>query len=653
MELFTKGELNVQAFDEGIRKATEEFSSVIFEVAQKQSPCIQSTHFLIALAVIPDGVTAKFLSKQGFLPEQWRTGLLACAPTDANCLPPTTLSQDYFDDTALKMLQTAEDHRVRYNKPTISEGALLVSALQHVTSEVKDLFVQAGIDLDEWCSEIERSIQPVTPTQVFGEDPPGALLLESFTPAARKVLKLVRSETQALGHTMADPRHLLLALTLTDGGLTQYALRRQGVTPRRVQEGVMLSLRRTVSRKRTSFEFDSDHFQPLVRRILKLSGDLAARDSSDKVGESHILRSFLSVETVARRILSDEGVDIDGLSRVVEGYCDLEQTEQEIDTDTCEIGDVESIRDYMRSRLVGQDEAIQRILPYVQRSRFGFSIPGRPVGVFLFCGPSGSGKTEMAKALAASVYGSEENLVFLEMGQFNSRESINVFVGAPPGYVGYGEGKLTNGLRDKPQSVVLIDEVEKAHNLVLDALLRFLDEGRIDDPAGPVRDGSQCIVVLTSNVAARELNELWTTIEGVPNWRAVVRRKLRELFEQHKFRLEFLNRVDELILFRKLKAADYAEIARRLLVGYLGRLENERQIHVEYQNVCEAIGTYCEQVDEGARGAHRLVMSMVITPVIDYTLRHQLRPPIQLHVMGRCDTGALDCEPYGVVRLVT
>src|SRR5207248_9239326 len=138
-------------------------------------------------------------------------------------------------------------------------------------------------------------------------------------------------------------------------------------------------------------------------------------------------------------------------------------------------------------------------------------------------------KTELAKTLAHAVYGSPENLIFLEMGQFNAPESMNIFVGAPPAYVGYGEGKLTNGLRDKPRAVVLFDEVEKAHARVLDALLRFLDEGRIDDPAGPVRDGSQCLVILTSNVGAQQLSELGKQVDASrSNARGLMRDQLRK-----------------------------------------------------------------------------------------------------------------------------
>jgi ATP-dependent Clp protease ATP-binding subunit ClpC len=361
--------------------------------------------------------------------------------------------------------------------------------------------------------------------------------------------------------------------------------------------------------------------------------------------EPHLLRGLLTVESQGRQLLSDEKANLLELRQTAERYGVPEEQEEETT-----IADISTVRDRLLRRLVGQEDAIKRILPYVQRMRFGFTTPGRPVGVFLFCGQSGSGKTEMAKELARAVYGSEENLVFLEMGQFNSRESMNIFVGAPPGYVGYGEGKLTNGLRDKPRSVVLFDEVEKAHTKVLDALLRFLDEGKIDDPAGPVRDGSQCIAILTSNVGANELSKLWDDVAASPDWRSIIRAKLRHAFEKQEFRPEFLNRVDEIILFRTLTKENYTEIARRLLERDLQRLRVEKGIDVtDTSGVAESIGAYCYSIGEGARAAQRLTQAVVITPIIQFVLEKACESPVRLKVKAvRLNEGP-DSEPAGVV----
>ena len=409
----------------------------------------------------------------------------------------------------------------------------------------------------------------------------------------------------------------------------------------------MLSLRSRARRVRSTAPLDRPHMQALLQRVLARAGEVTGRDHAPRIAESHLLRAFLAMDSAARGILESEKVNLAALTQAAERF-DLSDEKEE---EPFQMADIKVVRERMQQRLVGQDDSIERILPYVQRMRFGFSTPGRPVGVFLFCGQSGSGKTEMAKELARAVYGSEENLIFLEMGQFNAPESMNIFVGAPPGYIGYGEGKLTNGLRDKPRAVVLFDEVEKAHPRVLDALLRFIDEGRIDDPAGPLRDGGQCLVILTSNVGAEDLSKLWREIAGNPNWRTVLRKRLREEFRKHEFRIEFLNRLDEIILFRTLERQDYREIAQRVLEGELERLRRERKIHVTLEaNVAASIGDYCDQIAEGARAVRRLAQSVVITPVIDFVVRNSCSPPVNLKVRAVRESPDPDCEPAGSVE---
>lgn len=644
MDLFVDGKLNTQAFDVDVRQGTHDLSGVLLATAQTQSGIIESTHFLIAVSKISGGVTQKDLARLGLTVAEWESGLSACAQRSPSDLPPAHIIKSCLHESAAATLDAAQSLCLRHNLLRIGEPVLLLSALRHVTPAVRQLCQNTEIDLENWCEEIESNFTPVEPLPVFNEN--GELITDSFSPVAKKMLGLMRSETESLGYHVADPRHLLLALLGVEGGVTQYGLYHQGLTPRRIHEAVTLSLRSKAKRTRSTIALKRDGLQPILQHILSRSGELTGSGRSSKIGEPHLLRAFLLVESAARRILEVERVNVAGLCELAEGY----NTNDEEDDDHS-VADIQTVRERLRLRIVGQDGAIERILPYIQRMRFGFTTPGRPVGVFLFCGQSGSGKTEMAKELARAVYGSEENLIFLEMGQFNSPESMNIFVGAPPGYVGYGEGKLTNGLRDKPRAVVLFDEVEKAHTKVLDALLRFLDEGRIEDPAGPVRDGSECMVVLTSNVGADDLSLLWDRLEGARNWRAEIRKRLRDEFKKHNFRPEFLNRVDEIILFRTLTKADYSEIACRLLKRDLERLRKERQIDVTtHPGVCQEIGAYCAEVSEGARAAQRLTQSVVITPVIDFVLQNSCDPPVSLMVRAEFGTGDPDCEPTGIVE---
>jgi ATP-dependent Clp protease ATP-binding subunit ClpA len=627
MDIMLNGKLNLQAFEMKLRQGTHDMNDALAAAAKTLSAAIESTHFLMALARIPGGITQKSLARLHLTTEQWESGLAGCAETLDGQQPPAHITAASLHESARKMLDAAKGYCAQYNLDHINEPVLLLSALKHVTSAVSELCQDADINLESWCGEIEKTIPLPKIVLVFNDD--GTVKTDSFSPGARKVLNLLRSETESLGYEIADPRHLLLAL-LAHEGVTQYGLYQQGLLPRKLQEAAMLSLRSKARRTRSVVPPDRKHFQLLLQNILERAGKLAGEERLERIDERHILRALLALESTASRILADERVNISTLDGIAENY-DVSQDDKE---EEVTIADLDTIRKSLEEKIVGQDNAIERVLPYIQRMRFGFSTPGRPVGVFLFCGQSGSGKTEMAKALARAVYGSEDNLIFLEMGQFNTRESMNIFVGAPPGYVGYGEGKLTNGLRDRPRAVVLFDEVEKADSLVLDALLRFLDEGKIDDPAGPMRDGSQCLIILTSNISTDEISALWDKYPDDPSaLAAAIRPILRKEFEKIKVRPEFLNRVDELILFRTLTGEHYIEIAKRLLVRDLERLRMEYRIEVMSDSLLPAtIGKACLAVDEGARAAQRLTQSMVITPIIDFVLRQGRKPPVRLQV---------------------
>ncbi len=442
--------LNNAIFDIEIRRGTHDLNDVLLAAVKSQSAGVESTHFLSALGKLAGGQTQRDLFQIGVTPEQWESGLAECVEEKATGLPPERLLKSSLHPSALATLEKAAAICEEYKLARITEPVLLLSALFNITPSARELFASAEIDIEAWCARLEDIIRPIERLDLYLPD--GAeqaqlrLNQDVFSPSGRKVLDLMRSEAEAMGYDVCDPRHLLLGLVLREGGATQYGLHHQGVLPKKVQEAVTLSLLARAKRIRSSIVLDQSHIQPIARQILDASAEVASRAHLTQIAEPHLLRGFLAVESLARRILEDESVKLHPLLEIAENYEIGEEVE---DKDT--IADVESVRQNLKNRLVGQDDAVERILPYIQRMRFGFSVPGKPIGVFLFCGQSGSGKTEMAKELARSVYGSEENLIFLEMGQFNAPESMNIFVGAPPGYIGYGEGKLTNGLRDKPR----------------------------------------------------------------------------------------------------------------------------------------------------------------------------------------------------------
>jgi ATP-dependent Clp protease ATP-binding subunit ClpB len=211
----------------------------------------------------------------------------------------------------------------------------------------------------------------------------------------------------------------------------------------------------------------------------------------------------------------------------------------------------------LHERVVGQDEAVQLVTDAILRARSGIKDPRRPIGSFIFLGPTGVGKTELAKTLAHTLFDSEDNIVRIDMSEYMERHTVSRLIGAPPGYVGYEEGgQLTEAVRRKPYSVLLFDEIEKAHNDVFNVLLQILDDGRVTDAQGHTVDFKNTVIIMTSNIGSMHLLEGVTpTGEITERARDQVMRDLRT-----HFRPEFLNRVDDIVLFKPLRLEEIEKI---------------------------------------------------------------------------------------------
>jgi len=234
------------------------------------------------------------------------------------------------------------------------------------------------------------------------------------------------------------------------------------------------------------------------------------------------------------------------------------------------------LEDVLHRRVVGQDEAVEKVSEAILRSRAGIQDQGRPIGSFLFLGPTGVGKTELAKTLAECLFDDERNLVRIDMSEYMEKHAVSRLVGAPPGYVGYEEGgQLTEAVRRRPYSVLLFDEVEKAHPDVFNILLQVLDDGHITDSQGRTVDFKNTIIILTSNLGSHVLLEgIGTGGEISGEARAQVEQILRQ-----SFRPEFLNRLDEIVFYHPLTREDIARILDLLIAGLNSRLE-DKQLHV-------------------------------------------------------------------------
>ena len=231
----------------------------------------------------------------------------------------------------------------------------------------------------------------------------------------------------------------------------------------------------------------------------------------------------------------------------------------------------------LQSRIIGQDEAIDKVVRAIQRNRAGIKDPGKPIGTFLFFGATGVGKTQLAKALAEYLFDSEDNIVRLDMSEYMEKFNVSRLIGAPPGYVGFEEGgQLSERVRRKPYCVVLLDEIEKAHPDVFNVLLQLMDEGRLTDSTGRTVSFRNTIVIMTSNVGSRELDEYGSGVGFSTAGRNVQsnRKALLGKAVKKAFPPEFINRVDEQIFFNSLSKEDIEKIIDIELKGLKKRVKD-------------------------------------------------------------------------------
>jgi ATP-dependent Clp protease ATP-binding subunit ClpA len=266
----------------------------------------------------------------------------------------------------------------------------------------------------------------------------------------------------------------------------------------------------------------------------------------------------------------------------------------------------------LHERIIGQDEAVMAVSRAVKTARVGLRDPKRPIGSFLFLGPSGVGKTELAKALAEFMFGSEDAMLALDMSEYQDESSVNRLIGAPPGYVGYeGGGQLTDHVRENPYTVVLIDEVEKAHPRVLDVLLQVMDEGRLTDGQGRQSTFSEAVIIMTSNLGSRYM----LVPQIGEHERELVMSEVRSFF-----RPEFLNRLDEIILFHQLTSEQLALILDLMLKTELRLAANQGIDLVITDAAKEWLLTQNDQPQFGARPLRRIIARHLREPLADFLL---------------------------------
>jgi ATP-dependent Clp protease ATP-binding subunit ClpB len=290
------------------------------------------------------------------------------------------------------------------------------------------------------------------------------------------------------------------------------------------------------------------------------------------------------------------------------------------------------MEDALHQRVVGQTEAVQAVADAIRRSRAGLSDPGRPNGSFLFLGPTGVGKTELTKALAEFLFDTEDAMVRIDMSEFMEKHSVSRLVGAPPGYVGYEEGGyLTEAVRRKPYSVILLDEVEKAHPDVFNILLQVLDDGRLTDGQGRTVDFSNSVIVMTSNLGSQQIQEFSSQeVETEANY-ADMKKAVMDTVAQH-FRPEFVNRIDEVVVFHSLGREQIRAIAN-IQFEHLKQRLTDRQIQIELTDAAlDRLGEAGFDPVYGARPLKRAIQQQLENPLAQDILAGKFLAGDVIHV---------------------
>jgi len=342
-------------------------------------------------------------------------------------------------------------------------------------------------------------------------------------------------------------------------------------------------------------------------RIPQLESQLKKAETSTDQPKFKLLRTQVGAEEIAEVVSRATGIPV---SRMMQG----------------EREKLLHMEERLHARVVGQDEAVRMVSDAIRRSRAGLADPNRPYGSFLFLGPTGVGKTELCKVLAEFLFDSQDHLIRIDMSEFMEKHSVARLIGAPPGYVGYEEGGyLTEAVRRKPYSVILLDEVEKAHPDVFNVLLQVLDDGRMTDGQGRTVDFKNTVIVMTSNLGSQMIQQM-----AGDDYQVIKLAVMAEV--KSYFRPEFLNRIDEVVVFHALDEKHIRSIARIQLAHLEKRLAAmDMRLNVDDAVLSELAHLGLDPVF-GARPLKRAIQSTIENPLAREILEGQFAPKDQIRV---------------------
>jgi ATP-dependent Clp protease ATP-binding subunit ClpB len=511
---------------------------------------------------------------------------------------PIIVTEPGVEDT-ISILRGLKDRYEVHHGVRIKDSALVAAAVlskRYITDRflpdkaidlVDEAAAKLRVEIDSMPAELDEILRRVMQLEIERE-----ALKKETDPASKDRLSKLEKELADL-HAQADSLK------------AQWQAEKQGVNRlRAIREQIDQT---KIDIEHAEREYDLNRAAQLrYGRLAELERKLGAEEERliKKQGQQRLLKEEVDEEDIAEVVSRWTGIPV---SKLLEG----------------EMQKLLHLEDELHRRVVGQDEAVTAVSEAVIRARTGLKDPNRPIGSFIFLGPTGVGKTELARALAQSLFDDEHAMIRIDMSEYQEKHTVARLIGAPPGYVGFEEGgQLTEAVRRRPFSVILFDEIEKAHRDVFNVLLQILDDGRLTDGQGRTVDFKNTIVIMTSNIGSYRILEYRGAFEG-ENYERMKRAVLDEM-RQH-FRPEFLNRVDEIIVFHSLSEPHLKQIVEIQLENLRRRLE-DRHIRIE---LTDAAKTHLVRSgydpNYGARPLKRAIQKEIETPLGRLMLKGEVR----------------------------
>jgi ATP-dependent Clp protease ATP-binding subunit ClpB len=509
---------------------------------------------------------------------------------------PVVVDQPSVEDT-ISILRGLKERYEVHHGVRIKDSALVAAAkLSH--RYIGDRFLpDKAIDLiDEAAARLRTEIDslPVALDEVSRK----VMQLEIEREALRKETDAAsRARLETLEQELAEKRRDMDALR------THWETEKVSVGRLRKLRQQIESAKQDIERAERSYDLNRVA-ELRYGELPRLERELLAEEQhlEKKQGESRLLKEEVDEEDIALVVSRWTGIPV---TRLMEG----------------ELQKLLRLEDLLHERIVGQEEAVKAVADAVLRARSGIKDPNRPIGSFLFLGPTGVGKTELARALAATLFDDENNLIRIDMSEYMEKHTVARLIGAPPGYVGYEEGgQLTEAVRRRPFAVILFDEIEKAHHDVFNVLLQVLDDGRLTDSQGRTVDFKNTVLIMTSNIGSQDILEAQQRGRSYEEMKQVVMSELRG-----HFRPEFLNRVDETVVFHPLTIENLVKIVDIQLARLRDRLAERRIALTLTPAALEDLARRGYDPVYGARPLKRLIQQDIETPIARLLVKGELR----------------------------